>query len=252
MIAQFGRERKQKGKQGTVETLLKRSFCGKRQKPPDMGVSFHFDRHIYGIVAKKVVGMVIHFSYSTTCPPGVLFPILIAWPSSLEIVSASPDLLKPLSDWLDSNSWPFAFIRLFFNSILSMFLILNSTPYLSPVSSLVCSFQAVDECTTKSGGKIPDKIALFVPSQRRGNGGIIESQHTGPPAGEEARAMYREDRLVIRLSNAERAAIEQLAQVERLPASTLARRMLLREVDRRGLWPPPGGELETDSRRFSR
>jgi hypothetical protein len=50
--------------------------------------------------------------------------------------------------------------------------------------------------------------------------------------------MYREDRLVIRLSDAERAAIERLAQVERLPASTLARRMLLHEADRRGLGLP--------------
>ncbi|MBN1815433.1 MAG: hypothetical protein JXA14_26610 [Anaerolineae bacterium] len=54
--------------------------------------------------------------------------------------------------------------------------------------------------------------------------------------------MYREDRLVIRLSDAERAAIERLAQAERLPASTLARSMLLQEVDRRGLWPSKSGE----------
>lgn len=50
--------------------------------------------------------------------------------------------------------------------------------------------------------------------------------------------MGREDKLVIRLSTTERKAIDRLAQVERLPASTLARRMLLREVDRRGLWSP--------------
>jgi hypothetical protein len=52
--------------------------------------------------------------------------------------------------------------------------------------------------------------------------------------------MGRQDKLVIRLSAAERAAIDRLAQVERLPASTLARSMLLREVDCRGLWSPPG------------
>ena len=52
--------------------------------------------------------------------------------------------------------------------------------------------------------------------------------------------MNREDQLVIRLSTAERMAINRLAQVERLPASTLARRMLLHEVDRCGLWPPSG------------
>ena len=51
--------------------------------------------------------------------------------------------------------------------------------------------------------------------------------------------MGREDKLVIRLSTAERAAIDRLAQVERLPAATLVRSMLLREVDCRGLWSPP-------------
>lgn len=54
--------------------------------------------------------------------------------------------------------------------------------------------------------------------------------------------MYRENRLVIKLSDSERAAIERLAQLERLPASTLARRMLLQEVDRRGLYPQGGEE----------
>ena len=50
--------------------------------------------------------------------------------------------------------------------------------------------------------------------------------------------MCRTEKLVIRLNESERAAINRLAQVERLPASTLARRLLLHEVDRRGLWPP--------------
>jgi hypothetical protein len=57
---------------------------------------------------------------------------------------------------------------------------------------------------------------------------------------EEVQTMGRKDKLVIRLSTAERAAIDRLAQVERLPASTLVRSMLLREVDCRGLWSPPG------------
>jgi hypothetical protein len=58
--------------------------------------------------------------------------------------------------------------------------------------------------------------------------------------------MCRTDRLVIRLSAAERAAIHRLAQVERLPVSTLARRMLLHEVDRRGLWPSQAQEFRAD------
>jgi hypothetical protein len=49
--------------------------------------------------------------------------------------------------------------------------------------------------------------------------------------------MYRAYRLVIRLNKTERAAIDNLARVERLPASTLARRLLLREADRHGLNP---------------
>jgi len=35
----------------------------------------------------------------------------------------------------------------------------------------------------------------------------------------------------------ERTAINRLAEVEQLPASTLARRMLLQEAQRRGLFP---------------
>lgn len=49
--------------------------------------------------------------------------------------------------------------------------------------------------------------------------------------------MARTHRLVIRLSTCERTAITALAKMERLPPSTLARRMLLQEIDRRGLWP---------------
>ena len=47
--------------------------------------------------------------------------------------------------------------------------------------------------------------------------------------------MRRMKKLVIRLNSAEREAVRRLAQVERLPASTLARRLLLKEADRRGL-----------------
>ena len=56
--------------------------------------------------------------------------------------------------------------------------------------------------------------------------------------------MERTDRLVIRLSKVERAAVDRLAQAERLPASTLARRMLLKEADRRCLLPDCGHQVE--------
>jgi hypothetical protein len=64
--------------------------------------------------------------------------------------------------------------------------------------------------------------------------------HASPRLAKEVQAMGREDKLVIRLSTVEREAIDRLAQAERLPAATLARRVLLCEVDRRGLWPPTG------------
>jgi len=54
--------------------------------------------------------------------------------------------------------------------------------------------------------------------------------------------MYRGERLVVRLNVKERAAVERLAQQERLPASTLARRLLLQEADRRGVWPGVEGQ----------
>jgi len=47
----------------------------------------------------------------------------------------------------------------------------------------------------------------------------------------------KEARLVVRLTGTEKTAINQLAALERLPASTLARRILLREAERRGLLP---------------
>ena len=46
----------------------------------------------------------------------------------------------------------------------------------------------------------------------------------------------RENRFVIMLSEKERQAIEALARVEKLPASTLARRRLLLEVEQRGIF----------------
>lgn len=54
--------------------------------------------------------------------------------------------------------------------------------------------------------------------------------------------MYRTEKLVIRLDKAEKAIINRLAQIERLPASTLARRLLLMEAERHGLLPSVGQE----------
>jgi len=47
--------------------------------------------------------------------------------------------------------------------------------------------------------------------------------------------VYRSKRLVVRLDANEQCAILSLAKAERLPVSTLARRLLLEEADRRGL-----------------
>ncbi len=52
--------------------------------------------------------------------------------------------------------------------------------------------------------------------------------------------MTRTKKLVVRLDKSELAAVERLAEAERLPASTLARRMLLIEAERtaeRGVVP---------------
>jgi len=46
--------------------------------------------------------------------------------------------------------------------------------------------------------------------------------------------MPRTEVLVIRLSQDERTKINRLADAERLPASTLARKILLDEAERRG------------------
>lgn len=47
--------------------------------------------------------------------------------------------------------------------------------------------------------------------------------------------MYRSRRLVVRLSDTEQEAIAKLAQVEKLPAATMARRLLLREAEKQGV-----------------
>lgn len=48
--------------------------------------------------------------------------------------------------------------------------------------------------------------------------------------------MYRNGRLVIRLHEAERHAVEQLSRNWNLPVSTLARVLLLREAQEQGCW----------------
>jgi len=64
--------------------------------------------------------------------------------------------------------------------------------------------------------------------------------------------MYRTKRLVIRLHKAEHEIISRLARVERLPASTLARRLLLHEAERRGLLPPAGqGDAAAQAGQFT-
>lgn len=50
--------------------------------------------------------------------------------------------------------------------------------------------------------------------------------------------MQRRSRLTIRLSKSERLAVDALADAERLPTSTLARRLLLLEAERKGLLEP--------------
>jgi hypothetical protein len=49
--------------------------------------------------------------------------------------------------------------------------------------------------------------------------------------------MARENRFVILLDETERQVIEALARIEKLPASTLARRRLLFEAEQRGIVP---------------
>jgi hypothetical protein len=49
--------------------------------------------------------------------------------------------------------------------------------------------------------------------------------------------MNRENVLAVRLTESERQVIETLAKVEKLPASTLARRRLLLEAENRGISP---------------
>lgn len=49
--------------------------------------------------------------------------------------------------------------------------------------------------------------------------------------------MARENRFVILLTEDERQIVEALAEAEKLPASTLARRRLLFEAEQRGIAP---------------
>lgn len=163
-----------------VETLLKKSFCAKRQKPPDVGGGYHLGRHIRGFVARKVTGMVIHFSYSTVYLSGVLFSISLAWPSVPGIVSALPDHLQFLMDSLRSDSWPSAITPFFPDSIVSLFLILGLTLSFFPFSFPLCSFPTWDRCIIRTGSKLPGQNPRFISSQQRGNGEIMAVQHTGP------------------------------------------------------------------------
>ena len=52
--------------------------------------------------------------------------------------------------------------------------------------------------------------------------------------------MARHNRFVILVSERERQAIETLAQIEKLPASTLARKRLLTEAEARGIFMAKG------------
>ncbi len=49
--------------------------------------------------------------------------------------------------------------------------------------------------------------------------------------------MNRENVLAVRLTERERQMVEALAKIEKLPASTLARRRLLFEAEQRGVVP---------------
>jgi hypothetical protein len=64
------------------------------------------------------------------------------------------------------------------------------------------------------------------------------------PSGGEGK-MRREDSLVIRLTEAERKAINRLADAQRLPVSTAARRILLDMADAL----EPEGQNDTNRRR---
>ena len=47
--------------------------------------------------------------------------------------------------------------------------------------------------------------------------------------------MYRTKKVVVRLSAMEHCAVSSLARAEKLPAATMARRLLLQEAEQRGL-----------------
>jgi hypothetical protein len=56
-------------------------------------------------------------------------------------------------------------------------------------------------------------------------------------SAQEKIAVNRENVLAVRLTEKERQLVEALAKVEKLPASTLARRRLLFEAEQRGIVP---------------
>ena len=58
--------------------------------------------------------------------------------------------------------------------------------------------------------------------------------------------MLRTNMLVIRLTQIERATINSLAESEKLPVSTFARRLLLKEADRRGLLLRSGADNQSN------
>jgi len=54
----------------------------------------------------------------------------------------------------------------------------------------------------------------------------------------------RTEKIVVRLNAAELRAVKMLADLEKLPPSTLARRLLLKEADKYGLETFPAVQLE--------
>jgi hypothetical protein len=261
----------------TVETLLRNSFYEKRRKLQYVGVDNCPNCHIYGFAVKKLAGMVIHFSYSIPTvqmfyPLSSLARIVIG---SLDHLQYLLDRLSSDAQGLRRTASIPSTVSYLLLLLVSFTILCLCSSFAFPlfsfrgdtagaVASSWCRqcggqwrqgaaarrrrmspvrtdcFQVGDRCTTGSGNKLPGQNARFISSQRRGNGEIMRVQHTGSLPDMEAKAMNRDDRLVIRLSAIERAAIERLAQAERLPALTLTRRMLLHEIDRRGLWPSPG------------
>jgi len=50
--------------------------------------------------------------------------------------------------------------------------------------------------------------------------------------------MNRENLLSVRFSETERATANRLANIEKMPLSTLIRRNLMLQAERMGIWPP--------------